>query len=92
MGNVIPMERDASQLPDNKEAALKRLEFTKRRLKSKPELPTAYDKQMKRMVKFSRTLTAEEIESYGGPVHHTAHHMVLRPDSESTPLRIVFTS
>ena len=92
MSNAIPMERDPSQLPDNKEAGLKRLESNKRRLKYKPELATAYDKQMKRMVKFSRKLTAEEIESYGGPVHYIAHHMVLRPDSESTPLRIVFNS
>ena len=43
-------------------------------------------------LKFSRKLTAEDIENYEGPVHYIAHHMVLRPDSESTPLRIVFNS
>ena len=48
-------------------------------------------KQMEEL-KFSRKLTAEDIENYEGPVHYIAHHMVLRPDSESTPLRIVFNS
>ena len=43
-------------------------------------------------LKFPRKVTAEGIKNYEGPVHYIAHHMVLRPDSESTPLRIVFNS
>ena len=89
-----PWKKDPARLPDNKGVALKKLESIERRLKAKPELAAAYDQQMKQMeeLKFSRKLTAEDIENYEGPVHYIAHHMVLRPDSESTPVRIVFNS
>ena len=48
-------------------------------------------KQMEEMT-LSRKLTVEKIEHCEGPVHYIAHHMAVRPDSEITPLRIVFTS
>jgi hypothetical protein len=38
---------------------------------------------------FSRKLS-EELNQYNGLVHYVSHHEVLRPDSKSTPLRIVF--
>ena len=48
-------------------------------------------KQMEEMT-LSRKLTVEKIEHCEGPVHYIAHHMVVRPDSESTHLRIVSNS
>ena len=40
----------------------------------------------------ARKLTNEEMRSYEGPVHYLSHHEVLRPESKSTPIRIVFNS
>ena len=89
-----PWKKDPNLLPDNKEQAAKRLESTERRLKKNPQQAEAYDKQIKEMeeMNFSRKLTKEEMEVYKGPVHYMAHHAVLRPESASTPVRIVFNS
>ena len=40
----------------------------------------------------SRQLTEEEIRKHEGPVHYIHHHEVFKPDSVSTPVRIVFNS
>ena len=54
----------------------------------------AYDAQIKEMVamKFAHKLSADELKSYPGPVHYISNHAVLKPESKSTPLRIVFNS
>ena len=86
-----PWKRDPQNLPDNKSQAVKRLESTERRLLKSPQQATAYNDKMKEMeeMNFSRKLSDEEIKEYKGPVHHISHHAVLRPDSTSTPVRIV---
>ncbi|XP_064104361.1 uncharacterized protein LOC135214230 [Macrobrachium nipponense] len=40
----------------------------------------------------ARKLNIDEISYYNGPVHYLPHHEVHKPDSVSTPLRIVFNS
>ena len=89
-----PWKRDPQNLPDNKSQAVKRLESTERRLLKKPQQATAYNDKMKEMeeMNFSRKLSDEEIKEHKGPVHYIPHHAVLRPDSTSTPVRIVFNS
>ena len=89
-----PWKKDPILLPNNKSLAMKRLESTEKRLKKNPELAAAYDKQMKEMsdMNFSRKLSKEELEKYKGPVHYIPHHAVIRPESKSTPVRIVFNS
>ena len=89
-----PWKRDPNQLPDNKELAMKRLQSAERRLKQNPEHAAAYSHQMTEMVdmNFTRKLTNEEIEAHKGHVHYITHHSVLRPESHSTPLRIVFNT
>ena len=89
-----PWKRDPYELPDNREQAEKKLEATERRLLKNQEHATAYDKEIVDMNKlgFSRKLSEEELNQYNGPVHYVSHHEVLRPESKSTPLRIVFNS
>ena len=89
-----PWKRDPKQLPDNRPQAVKRLEATERRLLKSTEQAAAYNKQMVEMneMNFSPKLPNEELNSYKGPVHYVSHHGVLRPETASTPLRIVFNS
>ena len=89
-----PWKRDPQNLPDNKSQAVKRLESTERRLLKSPQQATAYNDKMKEMeeMNFSRKLSDEEIKEHKGPVYYIPHHAVLRPDSSSTPVRIVFNS
>ena len=81
-------------LPDNYIYVLKRLEATERRLRNDPVWMNTYSSQINDMVKrgVSRKLSEEEIKTYTGPVHYIAHHAVSKPDSETTPVRIVFDS
>ena len=53
-----------------------------------------YDEQIKDMVarNVARKLSKKELTNYTGPTHYTAHHEVLKPESKSTPVRIVFNS
>jgi hypothetical protein len=89
-----PWRKDPSELPDNRDQAEKKLVATERRLLTNTENAKAYDKEMIRMndLGFSRKLSKEELETYTGPIHYISHHEVLRPESKSTPLRIVFNS
>ena len=41
---------------------------------------------------FSRKLSKQELEEYKAPIHYISNHEVLRPESKSTPVRIVFNS
>ena len=53
-----------------------------------------YQEQVEDMISrgVSRKLTKERVEEYHGPIHYVSRHPVLKPQSESTPCRIVFNS
>ena len=89
-----PWKEDPKHLPDNKEQAVKKLEATERRLLKNPDHAKAYNQQMVEMEQlgFSRKLTEKEEREYDGPVHYVSHHEVLKHDSKSTPVRIVFNA
>ena len=40
--------------------------------------------------KVSRKLTEDEIGNYTGPVHYISHHAVIKEESRTTPIHIVF--
>lgn len=73
---------------------MKRLESTERRLLKNPLQAAAYNDNMTEMedMSFSRKLSEQEINDYKGPAHYISHHAVLRPESTSTSVRILFNS
>lgn len=89
-----PWIRDPNDLPDNKEMALKMLASTEKRLQKNESLRKTYREQISDMVQrgVARKLTQTEIDNYDGPVYYLSHHEVLKPESASTPCRIVFNS
>ena len=86
-----PWKRDPAELPDNYSQVLKKLESTERRLLKNPEYADKYNQQIKEMeeLNFAKKLTKTEINEWKGPVHYVAHHVVVRPEKKTTPIRIV---
>ena len=90
-----PWIKDPGNRPNNVNVAKAKLRSTERRLsKLSNDHQQAYRNQMKDMEQrgVSRKLTDEEMQKHEGPVHYIHHHEVLKPDSMSTPVRIVFNS
>ena len=87
-----PWKRDPKSLPDNKVQAVKKLQATKRRLVTSPEIAKAYQQQVEEMneLKFARKLSDVEIKDYKCPVHYVSGNEVLGPEKKSTPIWIVF--
>ena len=86
-----PWVKDPQSLPNNYTAALGRLRSTEKML-ANDDHAKAYCTEMANMVErgVARKLTKSEVKCFTGPVHYIAHFFVLRPDSASTPLRIVY--
>lgn len=90
-----PWIRSPKALPNNFSACLGRLKATEKRLAKRGDAyVTAYNDQICDMVErgVARKLTGDEMKNYQGPVHYLPHHEVLKPESKSTPMRIVFNS
>ena len=91
---AYPWIKDPANLSDNRRVAFATLKALERRLERDPTKAKVYDAQMKDMIDrgVAREIPKEEMASYKGPIHYIAHHEVLKPDSKSTPVRIVFNS
>ena len=89
-----PWIRYPADLPDNRRAAFGMLISTEKRLSRNADHAKVYQEQIQDMVDrgVARKLTRSKLETYHGPIHYISHHEVLRPDSKSTPVRIVFNS
>lgn len=90
-----PWIQDPNQLTNNVKVAFARLKTTENRLRRLDiEYARKYQNEIEDMVRrgIARKLSDREIRDYKGPVHYIHHHEVLKPESSSTPLRIVFNS
>ena len=87
-------KRNPCDLPNNYSAACAMLRSTERRLLKNKGHADMYKEQIKDMVSrgVARKLSKEEIQNYDGPIFYIGHHEVMKPDSASTPCRIVFNS
>ncbi|XP_033099500.1 uncharacterized protein LOC117103114 [Anneissia japonica] len=89
-----PWIKDPHQLPDNRPVAEVKLKALEKKLFKDPTGAICYTSQIDDMVKreVARKVNEDEMRRYKGPVHYIAHHGVPKPDSKSTPFRIVFNS
>ncbi|XP_068203603.1 uncharacterized protein [Palaemon carinicauda] len=90
-----PWIGDPNKLPNNVSLAYGRLKSTERRLmKLGSDYSKKYNDQILDMVHrgVARKLIIDEMSSYNGPIHYLPHNEIHKPDSVSTPLRIVFNS
>ena len=85
---------DPNVLPRNRHVAFATLKSTEKRLSRNPLYCETYRGQIDDMLerKVARHVSKEELKEYTGPKFYISHHDVLKPDSSSTPLRIVFNS
>lgn len=90
-----PWIKNPMDLPNNYAVAVYRMKATEKRLsKLGHEYCELYQGQIDEMINkgVARKLDREEIESHVRPIHYVHHHEVMKPDSSSTPMRIVFDS
>ncbi|XP_033119891.1 uncharacterized protein LOC117119180 [Anneissia japonica] len=88
-----PWIKTPEELPNNEKQCFAKLCSLEKRLK-KTNSAEQYSRAIDDMVEkgFAKKLTEEEKGTYHGPVHYIPHHAVMRPESASTPIRIVFNS
>ncbi|XP_076028384.1 uncharacterized protein LOC143017480 [Oratosquilla oratoria] len=90
-----PWIKNPANLPNNCASAVARMKATEKRLLSRgSEHCKLYQNQIDEMIAggIARKITRAERVSYTGPVHYIHHHEVMKPNSQSTPMRIVFDS
>ena len=63
-------------------------------IEKNPHTCKLYSEQMEERINrnVARKVSEEELNSYKGPSYYLSHHEVLKPESTSTPCRIVFNS
>ena len=88
-----PCRIDPNKLKNNKEQAKVLAERTENRLIKEGTL-SIYNEQMYDMLDRGVIveIKKEEDECYNGPVFHVSHHDVRKPNSSSTPIRLVINS
>ncbi|XP_068235508.1 uncharacterized protein [Palaemon carinicauda] len=90
-----PWIRDPNELPNNVAVAIARMKSTEKRLtKIGYKYTQLYKNQINDMLSrgVAIKLSWKEMNEYDGPIHYIHHHEVLKENSTSTSVRIVFNS
>ncbi len=83
------MERGVSRLPEYHQLALGRLKSLLAKMKDKPELMEKYNSVIENQRENGMVEKVEKSEK-DGMRHYIPHHAVLKPDKNTTKLRIVY--
>ena len=88
-----PVLRDLSCFPDNYTQVVSMAQSQERRLKRNSQL-NAYNAKLKKSLDrgCAKELTKTEVEDWKGTINYVSHHGVEKPESTTTPLRIVTNS
>ena len=84
----IPWRKDKTKLPDNYKMALQRLENTKKKLQRSPYLKTAYQQVIESYIQRGYVRKVPEHEQSNSK-WFLPHFPVIRPDKDTTKIRIV---
>ncbi|XP_062713718.1 uncharacterized protein LOC134290572 [Aedes albopictus] len=87
----LPFRSNLYLLEDNRSMALRRFFFLEKRLRKQPDLQAQYSAFIEEYERLGHCKEIREIEDRPGMMkYYMPHHAVLRPDSSSTKLRVVF--
>ena len=91
---LYPWIKSPNELPDNYQQAFAMLLSSEKRRSKDPMLTEIYPELIQDMIRrgVARKLTEEEIRNYEGPSYYLSYHEVCKPDSQSTPYRLVFNA
>ena len=89
-----PWTEDVKKLTDNIGQAIAFQSSIERKLLKDKGLMDAYNLELKKFIDRGAIvkLSQQELDEYSGPVSYVSHHGVHKPDSVTTPLRIVTNS
>ena len=89
-----PWVKNPSCLLQNRHVAYAILRSTEKRLKRNTLHAETYQRQINDMIerKVARRVSEEELKEYNGQTFYLSHHDVLKPESNSTAMRVVFNS
>ena len=92
---AYPWIKDPNDLPNNVAVAIAQMKSTEKRLnRLGPVYTNLYNDQICDMINrnVAKKLKLSDITSHTGPIHYIHHHEIMKPESDSTPIRIVFNS
>ncbi|XP_036068500.1 uncharacterized protein LOC112152419 [Oryzias melastigma] len=91
---TYPWTVDPSCLPNNRKGVEQTFLRTEKQLNKQPEWKATYTTQIHEMVKrgAAKQLTQEDLNTWKGPVWYVSHLVAPKPNSMSTPVRLVWNS
>ena len=91
---AYPWTEDVVKLTDNVNQVVRAQRGVETRLLRDPAMMEFYNSELQKFIDRGaiRKLSQEELDGYNGPVSYVTHHPVFKPDSTTTPLRIVTNS